>query len=554
MRKLKLLWVNEASFLNTGYSNIGREVMSRLHKSGQYEIAELAAYGHPLDQRRFSIPWRYYGNDVFVTGLPTNEQAANSYRSDDANQFGKFRFEEVVLHFQPDVVVDIRDEWMFSYQANSPLRPYFHWVIMPTVDASPQENGWIDTFSKADMVLTYTRWAQNLLKQQGGGILRLAGDIPSGVNDSVFVPMNKPQLRKKLGLSNDLFVVGTVMRNQKRKLYPNLLGAFAKFLKLCLDNNNKDLYDKSYLYLHTTYPDIGWDIPDYIKKNQLSSKVLMTYLCKSCGFAFPSFFQDSVATCTSCGQKTALFPTTQTGVSTQKLAEIHNLFDCYVQYANSEGFGIPMIEAAACGVPVFATDYSAMSDVVRRIGGYPVKVKVYYYESETHCQRAIPDDEDFIGKLYRFATLPEEMRARQCFTARKSIEDSFTWETVANKWHQKLQSIRMFRNWGLPPNIHQYSTDIPGNLNNAAFVHYCYQNLLGRPDLIGSFRYLNDIRDLDYGYKTMTGISQRYFNQEVLANELIWEVDRRNYWEKRRCGIIKERMPDFIQQSKGPQE
>ena len=41
-----------------------------------------------------------------------------------------------------------------------------------------------------------------------------------------------------------------------------------------------------------------------------------------------------------------------------------NTFDLYVQYANSEGFGLPQVEAAGCGIPVASVDYSAMSSVV----------------------------------------------------------------------------------------------------------------------------------------------------------------------------------------------
>ena len=48
------------------------------------------------------------------------------------------------------------------------------------------------------------------------------------------------------------------------------------------------------------------------------------------------------------------------GVDTKTLASIYNLFDVYIQPANSEGFGLPIVEAAACGVPVMATDYSVL--------------------------------------------------------------------------------------------------------------------------------------------------------------------------------------------------
>ena len=50
----------------------------------------------------------------------------------------------------------------------------------------------------------------------------------------------------------------------------------------------------------------------------------------------------------------------KTGVSYEQLFEIMNMFDLYVQYANSEGLPYLEVEAAAWS-PVMSTDYSVMS-------------------------------------------------------------------------------------------------------------------------------------------------------------------------------------------------
>ena len=44
------------------------------------------------------------------------------------------------------------------------------------------------------------------------------------------------------------------------------------------------------------------------------------------------------------------------------------MFDVYVQTAGAEGFGMPILEAMACGTPVIAPDYSAMSELVKDVG------------------------------------------------------------------------------------------------------------------------------------------------------------------------------------------
>ena len=90
------------------------------------------------------------------------------------------------------------------------------------------------------------------------------------------------------------------------------------------------------------------------------------------------------------------------GVSNEYLSDIVNCFDVYLQYANSEGFGLPQVEAAACGVPVMSIDYSAMSRVVRKLGGTPLKVKHLSKEMETGCLRAVPDNTYAAKKLKDF--------------------------------------------------------------------------------------------------------------------------------------------------------
>ena len=80
------------------------------------------------------------------------------------------------------------------------------------------------------------------------------------------------------------------------------------------------------------------------------------------------------------------------GASYEDLSNIINLFDLYVQYANCEGFGLPQVEAAACGIPVVSTDYSAMESVIRKLEGFPVKPKDLYKELETGCLRAVQDN------------------------------------------------------------------------------------------------------------------------------------------------------------------
>ena len=61
MRKKRILFCSEATFLNTGYATYTREILNYLHSTGKYDIAELASYGTTGDPQAEGIPWRFYG-------------------------------------------------------------------------------------------------------------------------------------------------------------------------------------------------------------------------------------------------------------------------------------------------------------------------------------------------------------------------------------------------------------------------------------------------------------------------------------------------------------
>ena len=125
MRKPRILWCGESSYLHTGYAIYGREVLNRLHATGKYEIAEFSSYGKPDSPEINSIPWKYYSN------MPSTDEEWDQYNSIATNQFGVWRFEDVCIDFKPDIVCDIRDWWMLNHEGSSIFRPFYHWMIMP---------------------------------------------------------------------------------------------------------------------------------------------------------------------------------------------------------------------------------------------------------------------------------------------------------------------------------------------------------------------------------------------------------------------------------------
>jgi glycosyltransferase involved in cell wall biosynthesis len=496
--KLKVLICSEASFLNSGFGIYNREIISRLHKTNKYDIAEFASYGFVNDPRDKDIHWTYYANAV-KSGDPRHKE----YTSRADNQFGRWRFEKVLLDFRPDVVIDVRDYWMNSYQATSPLRKYFHWVLMPTVDSEPQQEEWIGTFLSADAIFTYSDWAAKVLNNQSSGKINYIDTASPGVDLETFNVKNRKNIRGKFNIPQDAFVVGSVMRNQKRKLIPELLLAFRKFVDE-LSLTKPELVSKVYLYLHTSYPDMGWDIPEILKDARLANKVLFSNICKNCKNVSCNVFSGIHTVCPKCMNKSCVFPSVTDGYETENLAEVYNIFDLYVQYSICEGFGMPQIEASACGTPVATVNYSAMCDVIKKIEAYPIRVQTRFKELETKAIRVYPDNDSLAKIILDFYNLPDPMKNKIRMKTRELTEKNYDWDPVAKKWEKYLDELDNsgYRSqWNKEaeymPEIKKFEANKSQNFD--IIMNIC-QNTLQDENLIGTKRMLDMLKNADYGY------------------------------------------------------
>lgn len=530
--KPRILFIGESSFLHTGYAVYTREVLARLHNTNKFDILEFGIYGSNKDPRLQGIPWKFVGN------LPNNPDEEAKYNSNQFNQFGEWRFDEVCLLHRPHLVINISDYWQHSYIERSPLRKYFNWLWLATVDGIPQNPQWLDSYARCDGLFTYSDWGKEVLESNGLKVLETAS--PSA--DNRYVPMDSKVLKGQLGLE-DYAIIGTIMRNQKRKLYPDLFKVFKKLLKK---------YPKTLLYCHVSYPDNGWDIPQLLLENELCSKVLLTYLCKNCRKVFPSLYSDILTNCPNCKQNSAVIASSQQGVDEETLSKIVNLFDVYVQYSNCEGFGIPCVEAAAAGIPVIATDYSAMSDVVRKLGGKPIKLLKLSLEAETGRYMSIPDDNHCLELLEEIISLPNSLHSIKRIKTRENFEKNYSWDVTAAKYTNyanKLNLDLLEKNWNSPPQIFEPARDLP-NIDNVEFAKWLIINVLGKPELLNTLMHLRLIKDLNAGF-SYGGIGGFYFNdhsyicekqtkqefnKDVAYKHFTSLRSRENYWETRRVG------------------
>lgn len=529
----RILVCTESSFLSSGYAIYGREIMKRLHK--KYEIAEHGAYGSDLDPRVSLIPWKFYGN------LPVNEEEQKRY-SDGPDVYGAFKFEQVCLDFQPTHIISFRDIWMDTHIINSPFRKLFKHIWMPAHDSSPSQENWINDYASADCLITYQAWSKEQLEQRG---LKVFG-YASPAAEQEFQPIND-SVKEKLGIDPDLKVIGTVMRNQRRKLFPELFRSFRQYLD---KYGRKDIV----LLCHTSYPETGgWNFPQLLKEFSLSSKVYFTYMCNECGAIAAMPFLGPMSICNKCGKPELKLPNVQHSVDNSVLSVIYNAMDLYVQYCTNEGFGMPLCEAAACGVPVAGSDYSALEDVLEKLDGYKIPCDMWR-ELETGSDKALPKCEEFVEILNEFFKLPDQLRKIKGKKTHTLFEKYYSWDKTAEIWMDAVESVE-------PPNV-QWNEDydlhnvppIPDHSrwSNPQYARWLIGEVLRDTSKVGSYLESRILRDLNYGYYLSNHSHYYYsdasmlfkrptlhpFNRELAYKEMSNIRGKINYWENERFKLF----------------
>lgn len=520
---MRVLFCGEASFLKSGYAIYGKNLISRIHATSGFEVAEFANYASSKDKRVASVPWKMYCN------LPETEEEKVIYEQNKHNHFGAWKFERVCLDFKPDVVVSYLDSWMMKHQANSPYRPFYKLVWMPAVDAAPQNIAWLNMYSQIDGVFGYTDWGLDVLKEESGGLIKTVCSAHYCAEEAYKPVFDKEQHKTNIGLGGTK-IIGFISRNQKRKLFPDLFAAFRQYI------DTYKRYD-TMLYCHTTFPDGGWDIPQLLKDTGLTNKVLFTYICKGCGKIKPSVFHDAGVICEECG-KIQVIANFDASVPPDGLAQIINCFDVYIHYANSEAWGMAQIESAACGVPVMGVDYAGMSDIIAKIGGIPLKPKGFSKEIETGCLRAIPDNDDLVNKLNWFFSLPYPVRVSMGNEVRANFEKYYQWEAVVKSWIDYISSITVEKGlWYSNPRIFPVP-DIPtNNMTDAQFARWLMTDVLRDQTKVASILEAKIIRNLSFGID-MESYPLRTFSREDAYNIMRSIAENRNAWEEVRLGII----------------
>lgn len=206
-----------------------------------------------------------------------------------------------------------------------------------------------------------------------------AATIWHAVDCSVYKPMDMYECRQLLDLDEDAYVIGMVMANKgDRKQYPLQLTAIKQWM-----DANPDRKIQVYIHCEPTALMGGWDMRELVKIIGLSGKVYATNQYDASVVPAPPQF----------------------------VAQIFNACDVVMNVSAGEGFGIPIVEAQACGTPVLTGNYTSMPEITHY--GYTVEAASKGMGSHFGWQ-FLPSVEDMVYRLecvYRMANKAASLEA-----------------------------------------------------------------------------------------------------------------------------------------------
>lgn len=375
---MKFLWQSNAPWAGTGYGTQTR-LMLRALKGLGHEPSAFAFYG--LAGGRI----KYEGYDVYPT----------SGFNDWGNDVVKNHIEEA----KSDAIITLMDLFVLDENVWENMTvPWLAWTPIDSVGIGRETLKMLEL--DTCMPVAMSQFGAQQMLEHG---VEPASVIYHAVDTTVMKPLDRDACREFLNIPKDVYLVGMIMANKgDRKQYPLQLKAVKQF-----QEENKDLNVRVYIHAEPTPNMGGWDLRELVRLSGLEGKVF-----------------------SSNQYRTSVLP-----VELDTMATIINSFDVLMNCSSGEGFGIPIVEAQACGVPVITHGVTAMPEITQN--GYTVESAATGLGSHYGWQFA-PSVEDMVhglNSVYRMLGKIESEAGRLWVQTHCSVSE------IAASWHYLLRGV-----------------------------------------------------------------------------------------------------------------
>jgi glycosyltransferase involved in cell wall biosynthesis len=255
---------------------------------------------------------------------------------------------------------------------------------------------WLHEIAPYDEIWAPSAWGRRVLLAHGVPPQRIRV-VASGVNIEVFRPA---------AVAHEGFVFLTVGKYERRKSIDEVIDAFAAEFPAAA-------YPQVQLWLKADFP------------------------------AFP----DRVHTLARRLAHDARVRVISGNFSDEQMAAIYNAADAFVFPSKAEGFGLPCLEAIACGLPAIVTNVTAQSEFLDRIAGLyePVDFTVgpivdedyahFYaddYGGTDFGNWALPSIDSIRQAMRRVFEDPPHYR-RKALAASELVRAEFSWDAIGRR-------------------------------------------------------------------------------------------------------------------------
>ena len=129
-----------------------------------------------------------------------------------------------------------------------------------------------------------------------------------------------------------------------------------------------------------------------------------------------------------------------------QLATLYRSADCFVSPARGEGWGLPVLEAMACGLPVIATDWSGQAAILDPGDTYPLRVRATVPANVPGCDyyqgfRWAEPDERHLAALMRHVFEHRDEAREKGSRASVRVRQTLTWTETAKAIEEHLARI-----------------------------------------------------------------------------------------------------------------